>query len=132
MILIKLIMPLVLPDGTLIKNIQARLFIRLNVKELLWYILKRIPSIKNFFNNIKKDSFFWHILIPSLVLLTLFISLSPWLAELFATPKNQVFTGINRWSTDYYIYLSYVEQGIRGFLSTKLIFTTQPHSAIYF
>ena len=102
------------------------------MKEFLWSILKRIPSMKNFFNNIKKDSFFWHILIPSLVLLTLFISLSPWLAELFATPKNQVFTGINRWSTDYYIYLSYVEQGIRGFLSTKLIFTTQPHSAIYF
>lgn len=71
-------------------------------------------------------------LIPLLILLTLFISLSPWLVELFATPVNQVFTGINRWSTDYYIYLSYVEQGVRGFLSTKLIFTTQSHPSVFF
>jgi hypothetical protein len=88
--------------------------------------------MKNFFKYIKNDSFFWYLLIPFLLLLTLFISLSPWLAELFATPANQVFTGINRWSTDYYIYLSYVEQGVRGFLSSKLIFTTLPHPAIYF
>lgn len=71
-------------------------------------------------------------LIPLIILLTLFISLSPWLVELFATPVNQVFTGINRWSTDYYIYLSYVEQGVRGFLSTKLIFTTQSHPSVFF
>lgn len=70
--------------------------------------------------------------IPLIILLTLFISLSPWLAELFAAPVNQVFTGINRWSTDYYIYLSYVEQGVRGFLSTKLIFTTQSHPSVFF
>lgn len=71
-------------------------------------------------------------LIPLIILFTLFISLSPWLAELYATPVNQVFTGINRWSTDYYIYLSYVEQGVRGFLSTKLIFTTQSHPSVFF
>lgn len=71
-------------------------------------------------------------LFPFVVLLTLFISLSPWVAELFATPANQVFTGINRWSTDYFIYLSYVEQGVRGFLSTKLIFTTQSHPSVFF
>jgi len=71
-------------------------------------------------------------LIPLIILLTLLISLSPWAAELFATPVNQVFTGINRWSTDYYIYLSYVEQGVRGFLSTKLIFTTQSHPSVFF
>jgi len=88
--------------------------------------------MKNFLKYIKNDSFFWYLLIPSLLLLTLFISLSPWLAELFATPVNQVFTGINRWSTDYYIYLSYVEQGVRGFLTTKLIFTTQFHPSVFF
>ena len=81
---------------------------------------------------LKNDSFFWYLLIPLLLLFTLFISLSPWLAELFATPPNQAFTGINRWSTDYYIYLSYVEQGVRGFLSSKLIFTSLPHPGIYF
>ncbi|MFA6081403.1 MAG: hypothetical protein WC741_03265 [Patescibacteria group bacterium] len=80
----------------------------------------------------KKDRFFWYFVIPWLLIITLFISLSPWLAEFFATPVNQVFTGINRWSTDYYIYLSYVEQGVRGFLSSKLTFTVQPHPAIYF
>ncbi|MFA6016882.1 MAG: hypothetical protein WC744_02240 [Patescibacteria group bacterium] len=80
----------------------------------------------------KKDRFFWYFLIPWLLIITLFISLSPWLAELFATPSGQVFTGINRWSTDYYIYLSYIEQGVRGFLTTKLIFTIQPHSAVFF
>lgn len=80
----------------------------------------------------KKDRFFWYFLIPWLVVLTLLISLSPWLVELFATPVNQVFTGINRWSTDYYIYLSYVEQGVRGFLSAKLIFTTQIHPSVFF
>lgn len=82
--------------------------------------------------RINKDKIFWYFLIPLLVLLTLFISLSPWLAELFATPKNQVFSGINRWSTDYYIYLSYIEQGVRGFLTTKLIFTTQSHPSVFF
>ncbi|MFA6532939.1 MAG: hypothetical protein WCT22_02995 [Patescibacteria group bacterium] len=80
----------------------------------------------------KKDRFFWYFLIPWLLIITLFISLSPWLAEFFATPVNQVFTGINRWSTDYYIYLSYVEQGVRGFLSTRLIFTTQSHPSVFF
>lgn len=80
----------------------------------------------------KRDHFFWYLLFPSLLLLTLSISLSPWLAELFATPYNQIFTGINRWSTDYYIYLSYVEQGVRGFLTTKLIFTTQSHPPVFF
>src|SRR3989339_1667450 len=71
-------------------------------------------------------------LIPLIILLTLLISLSPWAAELFATPIDRIFTGINRWSTDYYIYLSYVEQGVRGFLSTKLIFTTQSHPSVFF
>jgi hypothetical protein len=71
-------------------------------------------------------------LIPWLVILTLFVSLSPWLVELFATPIDRIFTGINRWSTDYHIYLSYVEQGVRGFLSTKLIFTTQSHPSVFF
>ncbi len=88
--------------------------------------------MKNLFNIPRKERFFWFSFAPLLILLTLFISLSPWLAELFSTPVNQVFTGINRWSADYYIYLSYVEQGVRGFLSTKLTFTTQPHPSIYF
>jgi len=80
----------------------------------------------------KKDSFFWFFLIPLMIEVTLIISLSPSIIETISAPANQVFTGINRWSTDYYIYLSYVEQGVRGFLSSKLIFTTQPHPSIFF
>lgn len=75
---------------------------------------------------------YWYFLFTSIIFLTIFISISPWLAELFSTPTGQVFTGINRWSTDYYIYLSYVEQGVRGFLSTKLIFTTESHPSVFF
>ncbi|EKE14839.1 MAG: hypothetical protein ACD_12C00272G0005 [uncultured bacterium] len=79
-----------------------------------------------------KNKVFWFFFVPLLVEVTLLISLSPFIIELLATPANQVFTGINRWSTDYYIYLSYVEQGVRGFLSTKLIFTTQSHPSVFF
>lgn len=88
--------------------------------------------MKKIIKYFESDSFFWYLLVPALVLLTLFISFSPWLAELFATPSDRVFTGINRWSTDYNIYLSYIEQGVRGFLSTKLIFTTQSHPSVFF
>lgn len=84
------------------------------------------------FTNKDRSNLFWYLLVPSLSIITLFISLSPWFFELIATPAGQVFTGINRWSTDYYIYLSYIEQGVRGFLTTKLIFTTQSHPSVYF
>lgn len=60
------------------------------------------------------------------------VSLSPFIFEALATPNGHYFTGINRWSTDYYLYLAYVEQGVRGFLRTKLLFTSVPHPSVFF
>jgi len=78
-----------------------------------------------------KNNLFWFIIVPFLILITIFISLSPWLSELLATPNGRMFTGINRWSTDYFIYLSYVEQGIKGQLPVKLLLTTKAHPAVF-
>lgn len=69
--------------------------------------------------------------IPSLIFITLAISLTPWFFELLATPQSQVFTGINRWSGDYFTYLSYVELGRRGELGAKLLATTMPQKPVF-
>jgi len=83
------------------------------------------------FTRQDKDNLFWYLIVPGLIFVTIFISMSPWLLELLATPPGRVFSGINRWSTDYYLYLSYVEQGIRGWLPVKLFLTTSPHPALF-
>lgn len=79
----------------------------------------------------QKNNIFWYFIVPTVIGITLIISMSPWFFDLLATPKDRVFTGINRWSTDYYIYLSYVEQGIRGSLPVKLLMTTQPQTPVF-
>ena len=79
----------------------------------------------------KKDQAFWYFFVPSLIIITLVISLSPWLLELAATPVNRVFSGINRWSTDYFIYLSYVELGKRGELAVRLLTTTMAQKPFF-
>ncbi len=79
----------------------------------------------------EKNNVFWYFLVPVLLFLTLFISLSPWLLELLATPPNQIFSGINRWSVDYYIYLSYVELGRRGEIPARLLMTTAAQIPFY-
>lgn len=77
------------------------------------------------------NNFFWFFIVPILVFLTLYISLSPWLAELIATPVTQVFSGINRWSVDYFIYLSYVEIGRRGQIPALLLQTTVSQQPVW-
>lgn len=77
------------------------------------------------------NNFFWYFLVPVLVGITLIISLSPWFFEWLATPTNQVFSGINRWSGDYFTYLSYVELGRRGELGAKLLATTLPQMPVF-
>ena len=79
----------------------------------------------------QKNNLFWYFLVPTVIGITLIISMSPWFFDLLATPKDRFFTGINRWSTDYYIYLSYVEQGRRGSLPVKLLMTTQPQTPVF-
>lgn len=79
----------------------------------------------------QKNNFFWYFLIPSLVLITLTISLSPWFFEMVSTPKGRFFTGINRFSTDYFIYLSYVELGRRGNILAKLLIETVPQFGVF-
>lgn len=81
--------------------------------------------------NNQKNNIFWYLFIPVLVGITLVISLSPWIFELLATPVDRVFSGINRWSTDYFIYLSYVELGIRGQLGAKLLITTVEQKPVF-
>ncbi|KKQ01651.1 MAG: hypothetical protein US11_C0005G0007 [Candidatus Roizmanbacteria bacterium GW2011_GWA2_36_23] len=78
-----------------------------------------------------KHNLFWYFIIPILIFITVFISILPWLLELIATPGDRIFSGINRWSTDYYIYLSYVELGKRGILPVKLLNTTLPHPSLW-
>lgn len=78
----------------------------------------------------KKNNLFWYLLIPFLVFTTLFISLSPWFFEFLATPADRVFSGINRWSGDYYTYLSYVELGRRGEIQARLLATTMPQKPV--
>ncbi len=79
----------------------------------------------------KSNNFFWYFLLPVAVGITLTISLSPWFFEYLATPAGQVFSGINRWSSDYFTYLSYVELGRRGELGARLLATTQPQIPVY-
>ncbi|MDH7475910.1 MAG: hypothetical protein QHH09_00360 [Microgenomates group bacterium] len=83
------------------------------------------------FTNQEKNNLFWYFLVPVLISITLIISLSPWFFEFLATPVNRVFSGINRWSVDYFLYLSYVELGRRGQLLTKLLFTTAPQKPVF-
>ncbi|OIO15492.1 hypothetical protein COV53_03990 [Candidatus Gottesmanbacteria bacterium CG11_big_fil_rev_8_21_14_0_20_37_11] len=84
------------------------------------------------FKKIKsKHSFYWYIFIPFLITITLFIALSPWLAHLLATPPGRMFTGIHWWSSDYAIYLSYVELGRRGEIGARLLLTTMPQSPVF-
>lgn len=83
------------------------------------------------FTNKDRSNLFWYLLVPSLSIITLFISLSPWFFELIATPVGQVFTGINRWSGDYFTYLSYVELGRRGELGAQLLATTLPQNPVF-
>lgn len=78
-----------------------------------------------------RSNLFWYLIIPSLTLITLIISLSPWFFELITTPANRVFTGINRWSGDYFTYLSYVELGRRGQLGAELLATTFPQNPVF-
>ncbi len=77
------------------------------------------------------NDFFWYFLVPLLTGFTLIISLSPWVFEWLAAPANQVFSGINRWSGDYFTYLSYVELGRRGELGARLLATTLPQSPVF-
>ena len=79
----------------------------------------------------KSNNFFWYFLLPVAAGITLTISLSPWFFEYLSTPAGQVFSGINRWSSDYFTYLSYVELGRRGELGVRLLATTQPQIPVY-
>ncbi len=79
----------------------------------------------------KKDNLFWFLLVPTFVLLALTISLSPWFLEMISTPPDRFFSGINRFSNDYFIYLSYVEMGRRGEILAKLLIETIPQSGIF-
>jgi len=82
-------------------------------------------------NSKQKNNFFWFFLVPTLILITLTISLSPWAFELLSTPSDRFFTGINRFSTDYFIYLSYVEIGRRGDILAKLLINTIPQKGVF-
>lgn len=71
------------------------------------------------------------IILPLFIIFTIFFSVSPQLYGLWKTPANQVFAGVNRWSADYYIYVSFVETGRRGDLREYHLTTTKPQDPIW-
>jgi len=67
-------------------------------------------------------------IIPFIILAIVSISLSPVLYTNSQTPTDNFYTGINRWSEDYYIYLSIIQLGKRGAWSVSWSQSTYPHS----
>ncbi len=54
----------------------------------------------------------------------------PWFVGVLATPPDRIFGGVNRWSADYYIYLSFIETGMRGSLREYHLTSTKPQEPI--
>lgn len=59
--------------------------------------------------------------LPFFSLVTFLFSFSPWFILLARTPKGQIFSGIHWWDSDYFVYLSYVENGVRGFFNERFL-----------
>lgn len=59
--------------------------------------------------------------LPFFSLVTFLFSFSPWFILLARTPKGQIFSGIHWWDSDYFVYLSFVENGVRGFLNERFL-----------
>lgn len=70
---------------------------------------------------------YWLLLVPGAIYTTVFISLLPWIIQLTSAPKDKIFSGINRWSTDYFYYLSFVQQGVRGQLFERFLNIAADH-----
>lgn len=69
--------------------------------------------------------------LPLFTVVTLLFSMSAWFIGLLATPPDRIFAGVNRWSADYYIYLSFVETGARGHFKEYHLTTTKPQEPIW-
>ncbi|MBI2617605.1 hypothetical protein HYW55_05720 [Candidatus Gottesmanbacteria bacterium] len=59
--------------------------------------------------------------LPLFVLATFLFSFSPWIILLVKTPPDHIFSGIHWWDSDYFVYLSFVENGVRGHLDERFL-----------
>ena len=71
------------------------------------------------------------LLIPLFTIVTLAFSMSPWFYGVLKTPTDRIFGGVNRFSADYYIYVSFVETGLRGDLREYHLTTTKQQEPIW-
>lgn len=59
--------------------------------------------------------------------ITILFSFSPWLTLWQMTPPGKIFTGPHWW-TDYYAYLGFLENGVRGSLTERFLISITPQS----
>lgn len=62
--------------------------------------------------------------LPIFAVITFLFSFSPTIILFLATPANRIFSGINWWESDYFVYLSFVENGVRGQLQERFLMNT--------
>lgn len=64
---------------------------------------------------------FQNFAIPLIAIFSTLLAFLPWLKLLYSTPKGQIFSGIHWFTNDYFLYLSFVENGVRGQLAERFL-----------